>query len=144
MRIWNILPLVFLLAGCGSSPSTQDAVPSMMQTASFPAEEPTIQAPTLTPIQAETPTPAVLSNGPFTLTVFSPLDQASISEPSVEIHGEVSEDAVLSINDDIYVLPPGVFTETVVLEEGPNAIQIVASDMNGNEVDLILTVIYLP
>ncbi len=72
------------------------------------------------------------------------MDQAIVSQPSVEVRGTVSTDAVLTINDDIYVISAGAFTETVALQEGPNAIQITASDMSGNEVDEILTVTYQP
>jgi archaellum component FlaF (FlaF/FlaG flagellin family) len=84
------------------------------------------------------------SNTPFTLTINSPADQAVVSQPSVEIRGEVSTDMVLSINDDIYIFPAGIFTVTVSLQEGPNVIQIVASDMSGNEIDQILTITYQP
>jgi hypothetical protein len=60
------------------------------------------------------------------------------------LSGNVSRDAVLTINDEIYVLPPGDFSIPLTLEEGPNALEIVASDTDGNEVDLILTVTYQP
>jgi hypothetical protein len=102
------------------------------------------QAPTISPAQATTPFSTAFSNVPLTLTIYSPADQSIVSQPSVEIRGEVSMDAVLTINNDTYLLPPGIFIETVALEEGPNTIQIIASDMNGNEVDLILTITYQP
>jgi hypothetical protein len=86
----------------------------------------------------------VSTNGPFTLTIFSPQDKATVSTQSMDLKGEVSSDAVLTINNETYVLNPGAFTQPVSLEEGLNAIQIVASDMNGNEVDLILTITYQP
>ncbi len=89
-------------------------------------------------------TPIKRSNGAFALTIFSPPDQAVVSEPKVDLRGEVSKDAVLTVNDDTYVLKPGSFVETVQLEEGLNAVQIVASDMDGNEIDLILTITYQP
>jgi hypothetical protein len=118
MRIWKILPLVIWLAACS--------------------------APAVTPAGSTTSIPAVLSNGPLTLTIHSPQDQATVSDPHVEVKGKVSEDAVLTINDEIYVLQPGEFTQSVPLSAGLNAIQIAASDMAGNEVDLVLTVTYQP
>ena len=91
-----------------------------------------------------TQAPIVLTTGSFTLTVTSPADQAVVAKPGVELRGKVSDAAVLTVNDDTYLLEAGAFTETVQLQEGINAIQIVASDMDGNEVDLILTVTYQP
>ena len=122
MRPWKILPLVIWLVGC-SSPAVSSVV--------SPAGPPTA-------------TPAVLSNGPLTLTIYSPQDQATVSDPNMDVKGKVSEDAVLTINDEIYDLKAGEFTQSVQLTEGLNAIQIVASDMVGNEVDLILTITYQP
>jgi len=113
---------VIWLVGC-SSP----AVPSVVSPAGPP-----------------TATPAVLSHGPLTLTIDSPQDQATVSDPNMDVKGKVSEDAVLTINDEIYDLKAGEFTQSVQLTEGLNAIQIVASDMAGNEVDLILTITYQP
>lgn len=148
MQLWKILPLVILLVGCVISPTTQPSAqgsaPSMTKTAGIPATLPPTQTPAVPGIQAATASSTPLSNLPLILTIYSPKDQAIVSQPSVEIHGEVSTDAVLTINDDIYVLPKGIFTKTVALVEGPNAIQIIASDMNGNEVDQILTITYQP
>jgi hypothetical protein len=122
-NIWKILPLFLLFAGCASRP--------------FPSS-------VVSPDQSVTPVPVVSTNGPFTLTIFSPQDKATVSTQSMDLKGEVSSDAVLTINNETYVLNPGAFTQPVSLEEGLNAIQIVASDMNGNEVDLILTITYQP
>jgi len=122
MRIWKVLPILFFLVGCSglagnSNPSTGPV-------------------PLVTPVK--------LTNGPFALTVFSPADQAVVPQPKVELRGEVSEDAVLTVNADTYVLNAGAFTETILLAEGLNSIQIVASDMAGNEIDLVLTLTYQP
>jgi hypothetical protein len=52
---------------------------------------------------------------------------------------------VITINEDILLVDEtGVFSATVPLEEGPNAIQIVASDAVGNEESLELIVTYEP
>jgi Glucodextranase, domain B len=94
--------------------------------------------------EAPTQAPIIMATGPFTLTITSPADQAVVAKPGVELRGKVSDAAVLTLNDDTYLLKAGAFTETVQLQEGINAVQIVASDMDGNEVDLILTVTYQP
>ncbi len=84
------------------------------------------------------------SSGPFTLTIYSPVDLAVVNQAQIELRGAVSSTAVLTVNDDIYLLEKGVFTEPLKLQEGINAVQIVASDMDGNEVDLILSITYQP
>lgn len=157
MKPWVILLLMAILAACSSPGPT--LIPTSTPTSS-PSITPLPESPTLPParVTLESPTPAAtelptqttgqaentLTNGPFTLTITSPVDQAVVSEPQVDVVGEVSAEAVLTINDDIFLLPAGPFTQTVSLDEGPNAVQIVASDMDGNEVDLVLTVTYQP
>ncbi len=67
-----------------------------------------------------------------------------VDQPQIELKGEVNETAVLTVNDDTYLLQKGTFSQPVNLQEGVNALQIVASDMDGNEVDLILSITYQP
>ncbi len=122
MRFLTFLAIGLLLAGCGAAPSA------------VPADAGKISA-----SQA-----VKLTNGSFTFTLYSPEDQAVLSQPQVELRGAVSSDAVVTIDEESYVIAAGSFTRTVPLDEGLNTIQIVASDMNGNEVDLILTITYQP
>lgn len=159
-RFWKIIPLVILVVGCvplhatptTSQPPAQISNPPVVQATSASATQPpaqTIPAPATQPPETATMPPEASktippSNVPLTLTITSPTDQASVSQPSVEVSGSVSTDAVLTINDDIYDLPAGSFSETVALAQGPNAIEIVASNMSGNEVDKVLTVTYQP
>ena len=131
MQIKKFIPLAFLLFGCGLVPLS---VPDQATTQNEPLSSDTL--PSSTPLK--------LSTGPFTLTIFSPADQAVVAQPQVDLRGEVSAPAVLTINEDTYVLDQGAFTETVPLQEGLNSVQIVASDMDGNEVDSILTITYQP
>ncbi len=67
-----------------------------------------------------------------------------MTEPQINLVGKVSRETVLTINNDIHILPFGDFSIPLTLEEGPNTLEIVASDNDGNEVDLILTVTYQP
>jgi hypothetical protein len=142
MQLWKLLPLAFLLAACATAPTEQTSATTDAGTGAGSKTLPTIQTGSVTPVVSVPST----TNGsaPFTLTILSPADQAVVSQPSVEIRGQVSTEVVLSINDDIYSLPAGDFKETVTLQEGPNVIQIVASDMSGNEIDQILTITYQP
>jgi hypothetical protein len=127
MRLWKAFPILFLLAGCLSQPASQ-ANPG--GGSNSPAQ------PTAAPVK--------LTNGPFALTIFAPADQAVVSIPKVDLHGQVSADAVLTVNADTFVLKRGEFTQSIPLETGLNSLQIVASDMDGNEIDLVLTITYQP
>lgn len=89
-------------------------------------------------------TPLVLSSGPFTLTINSPADLSVVNQSQVDLRGKVSSAAVLTVNDNTYLLEKGTFSEPIQLQEGINAVQIVASDMDGNEVDIILSITYQP
>jgi hypothetical protein len=61
----------------------------------------------------------------------------------MEIVGQAPAGAVVSINDDILIVgSDGQFKSTVSLEEGPNVIEIIASDASGNEAYLLLSVFY--
>jgi hypothetical protein len=52
---------------------------------------------------------------------------------------------VVSVNGDLVEVDAGGrFQTTVTLDEGPNIIEVVASDENGKELGVILHVIYEP
>jgi hypothetical protein len=131
MKPWKMIPLVLVIFGC-SSVSGIISTRASTRTKGIPASV------------TETPNPMKYSSGPFTLTIFSPVDDAVVHQPQVTLLGEVSSDAVVTINETTNFFYQGSFSQTVSLEEGINAIQIVASDMEGNEVDAILTVTYQP
>jgi len=67
-----------------------------------------------------------------------------VDSAEIFVVGDVSIEAILTINEEIYLLSAGQFSLPVTLEEGPNALEIVASDFEGNEVYLILTITYQP
>lgn len=137
MRLKNLIPLLILLAAC-SAPLA--GTPSGIE-----AGQPTVGgSPSQPAATFPVPTPVILTSGPLVLTLNSPLDDAVVGKPQINLSGNVSRDAVMTINDKIYVLPPGDFSIPLTLEDGPNALEIVASDTDGNEVDLILTVTYQP
>jgi hypothetical protein len=95
------------------------------------------------------PTPTVLSapvtSGSLGLQVLSPQDEAVINTPQVDVIGLAPAGTVVSINDEILIVGDDQqFKTTVSLDEGPNLIEILASDENGNEMSLLLTVTYEP
>jgi len=137
MRLKNLVPLLILLAACSTPPA---GTPSGIE-AGQPAGGDTPSQP---PATLPAPTPVILNSGPLVLTLISPLNDAVVGEPQINLIGNVSRDAMLTVNDGIYIMPAGDFSIPLILEEGPNALEIVASDTDGNEVDLILAVTYQP
>jgi hypothetical protein len=90
-------------------------------------------------------TPTIVRAGTLWLQVLSPLDGVVVNTPQVDVIGLAPAGTVLSINDDILIVgADGQFKTTLSLEEGPNLIEIVASDEAGNQTSLILTVVYEP
>ena len=95
-------------------------------------------APTTTP--TVTPTPPA---GLF-LDVMEPQDESTITISPVGVSGTTIPDAVVSVNGEIVeVDEQGNFTTMVTLEEGPNIIEVIASDLEGNEVSKILVIFYI-
>jgi len=79
------------------------------------------------------------------LRVLSPPDEAVVNTPQVVIVGSAPAGAVLSVNDDILLVGDDQhFKTTISLDEGPNLIEIIASDNNGSETSIILAVTYEP
>jgi hypothetical protein len=85
------------------------------------------------------------TSGSLTVTVFEPEDGAVVNTDRVKVKGEAPPETVVTINDDILIVEDGgMFESEVGLDEGPNVIEIVASDLDGNEVDFMITVTYEP
>lgn len=83
------------------------------------------------------------------LEITQPLDGAEVSTSSILVTGKTIPDAVVSVSVDdklemVDVEPDGEFSITVDLEEGPNFIEVIASDQEGNEKSASVAVIYIP
>jgi len=127
--------LILTLAACSPTPT---AVPS---TAPILSSSPTTTA--VTPLAegvipaTEIPqTTAPEPSGTLLLQVLS---------PQMDIIGSAAAGAVVSINDEILLVGNDQqFNTTIALDEGPNLIEILASDDQGNETSLLLIVTYEP
>lgn len=83
--------------------------------------------------------------GTLWVRILSPTDEAIVNTPSVEVRGEAPAETIISINDDILIVPTDqTFSLFFELDEGLNVIEIVASDYEGNEISFIITVTYQP
>ena len=77
------------------------------------------------------------------LTVTEPQDETTVYTSDIVVKGQTNSDAVVSVDGvTIEVDAEGNFSTTVTLEEGPNLIEVLASDFEGNEGSVVLTVIY--
>lgn len=85
------------------------------------------------------------SQNGFFLTVTQPTNESITNNDKVEVTGITVPSAVVSVNGDIAgVDTEGNFTMMVTLEEGPNLIEVIASDLNGDQESSTLTTIYVP
>lgn len=93
------------------------------------------------PVQTPTPAAAALS-----LTVTSPQDEMVVKDAVIRLVGRSSPDAVVSINGNIVRTMDieGNFSALVTLVEGPNLLEVIATDYRGGQASQVLTVIYTP
>ncbi len=103
----------------------------------------TAPAPTATPITAAALTPDDTER--LFLEIIEPEDESVVSTEAVAVQGSTAADAVVSVNGAVVeVDAQGAFEAIVTLEEGPNLIEIVASDLTGAEESRDIVVIYIP
>jgi len=77
--------------------------------------------------------------------VLAPEDNIVVSSSRLVVQGLTSPDATVSVNGLLVTpLSEGSFETTLTLDEGPNLIEVLTSDVAGNRKDTVLTVIYIP
>ncbi len=101
-------------------------------------------APTRTPtpvVPGATPSTAALS-----LVVTVPQDEVVVKDAILRVVGRTSPDAVVSVNGKIVrtVDIEGNFSTLVSLVEGPNLLEVIATDYRGGQASQVLTVVYAP
>jgi glucodextranase-like protein len=140
--------LLFLSSACILTPTVTPVPPVGAPTAQGAAPGGATQAP-----QAGQPTmaPTTAGNGQssaggaLSLQVLSPQDGAVVNTAQVQVTGTAAPGEVVSVNDDVITIgADGGFQSTVTLSEGPNLIEIIASNDAGAETSVELTVTYTP
>ena len=113
-----------------------------------PAPTPTsTPRPPPTPTPTPTPTPLPPQPSELLLEVSSPEDSTVVSSDRISVMGRASPDATVSVNGQLAAVDDlGNFetTEPLVLSEGPNLIEVIASDLTGEVQSQVLTVVYIP
>lgn len=81
----------------------------------------------------------------FFLEINAPADKSIIRSNSVKVEGRTLPGSVVTLNGRIAAVDSrGRFSVPVQLEEGPNTIELIASDFLGNQGFHVITVIRLP
>jgi hypothetical protein len=120
--------LASILTGCGKTQG--NPAPSLTGLAS----------PTATPgDNADTSSSNVQSGVP--LTISEPIDAATLTTGTITVKGQTLPGATISVNDQAGTADgQGNFSIPVSLDDGPNAIDVIAIDSNGNQGEALLMV----
>ncbi|MBI4333220.1 MAG: hypothetical protein HY673_18300 [Chloroflexi bacterium] len=107
---------------------------------------PVASTPGAPPAQTATQPPAAPSPaGAVLLQIAGPADESILTSSPAKLSGTAALDAVVSVNGRIVpVGDDGHFDLDVTLLEGPNLLEVVATDSDGRQSNQILTVIYIP
>lgn len=79
------------------------------------------------------------------MEVSTPADDGLTDDADLEVVGRASPDATVSVNGLLTSRgPEGEFTLDLQLDEGPNLLEIIATDLTGRHQEIVRTVIYVP
>lgn len=132
----SLISLVIVAGiGCTTGTPSSSVTPGPLAATETPLATPTALA----------ESPAAVTPEEFFLLVSSPQDESVVDHSPFEVQGSTLVEAVVTINGQVIdVGPQGNFASSVDLEEGPNIIEVIASDFSGHEEALMLSVIYIP
>jgi hypothetical protein len=141
-KLWiALLLVVFALAACKNVPTADDTNTSGSAQATSDSQT----APVAEDTEQPEPIQAASTDGKLWVKIDQPTDGEVLNTTPVMLKGSAPVGTTLTINDDIlYLENVEDFTSTLNLTIGVNLIEIVASDVLGNELDLFLTVYYEP
>ena len=133
---------------CVQTTSRDDATPVPAPTS---PPVPTLSTAVPEPAATAFPTPVAITIGssPTQFGLFLELqglgENTVVRGNAIVASGQTSPDAVLSINGVIIPInDDGSFEVTLALNEGPNLLEIVSSDLSGNQESRVLWVVALP
>ena len=79
------------------------------------------------------------------LKVTEPQDAANLNTSTVTVKGQTKPGATVNVNDEVGVADAsGNFSVAIELEDGPNAIDVIAVDDSGKEGEILLLVNVIP
>jgi hypothetical protein len=127
--------VIAVVVGCTTMAPSPTALPDPTAATNTPAPSPIAtagQLPSVTPEE-------------FFLSVSRPDNESVVDQSPLEVQGSTVVDAVVTVNGHVVeVGPQGEFAALVDLEEGPNVIEVIASDFAGHEESRAFSIIYIP
>ena len=85
------------------------------------------------------------TNGDLWVRLFSPQDESVVNTPQISLTGQAPTETIITVNDEIAIVSDDQsFSIPLDLQEGPNVLECIASDLDGNEVTFIITITYEP
>lgn len=86
-----------------------------------------------------------VKQGELWMRVLTPRNNSIVSTETIDVSGQAPAGTVITINQKLLLVPPDQFFRiTLTLQAGPNLVEIVASDANNNQIQIILLVTYQP
>lgn len=130
-----------LLIGC-----VQQGAPTATPTRQAEPTPTVISTPTVAATAVASPLPQETPRPTFFLRVTSPQHEAIVNTATIEVSGDTTVDAAVSVNGQfVEVDASGRFKATVTLTLGVNTIDVVGSDFTGRRVSAeVVTVLYIP
>lgn len=151
--------------GCVESRARHTPVPPTPTATALPVPTatPTPVPPSPTPLPTATPEPATPTPTPTTVPTATVVltvgagtfnlaldfegigDESIVYSDTVLLRGVTSADAIVSVNEVIVeVQPDGTFELTLLLKEGGNFVDVVASNLDGSTIYSSLAIISIP
>ncbi|MCE5206918.1 MAG: hypothetical protein LLG42_01250 [Chloroflexi bacterium] len=91
----------------------------------------------------EMPAYVEYTSGSLWLRLYTPMDGDVVTQPVIDVIGQSPAETVISLNESIFLVgDEGSFSIPVTLDEGPNVIELIASNMDSDEIELVLTIMY--
>jgi hypothetical protein len=79
------------------------------------------------------------------LEMYSPLEDSVVSDRLLQVSGRASPSASVSVNGRMASRgDEGTFSIDISLTDGPNLVEVIASDLAGKQRDAVFLVVYIP
>jgi len=134
--------LAALLVSCTKSTSTPSTPTGESST---PVNTSTLTTTASTPVTSPLGTTSGTLKSGLPLSITEPTDSATINGDTVNVQGTTTPGATVSVNDNVVTADStGAFSTNVNLDAGPNAIDVIATDDNNNQGEVLLMVNAMP
>ena len=130
--------LAVLLVSCTKSASTSSTPTGESST---PVLTSALTATSSTPVTSPLGTTSGTLKSGLPLSVTEPADSATINGDTVNVQGTTTPGATVSVNDNVVTADStGAFSTNVSLDAGPNAIDVIATDDNNNQGEVLIMI----